>query len=163
MRHLPDGLLAVGYAIHGPSDELRLPTQQAPAPADALWRTTCCELFVGMVGQANDTAYREFNFSPSGQWAVYDFEDYRRRTATAPDCPTPAIRLRGDDEYVQMDVTLDAAVLPAGNDLRVALSVVLEAADGSLGYWALAHPPGRPDFHHRDCFALKIEAMGSAA
>lgn len=155
VRHLPGGLLAVGYAIHGPSAELRLPTSRAPAPADALWRTTCCELFIG---PASGIAYREFNFSPSGQWAVYDFEDYRRHAAATPDCPAPAIRLRGGDEYVQMDVTLAAAALPVADELRLALSVVLEAADGSLGYWALAHPPGRPDFHHRDCFALKLEA-----
>ena len=155
VRHLPDGLLALGYAIHGPSAELHLPTPHAPAPADALWRTTCCELFVG---PANDTNYREFNFSPSGQWAVYDFEDYRRRTASVPDCPAPTIRLRGDDEYVQMDVTLAAAALPQADELRLGLSVVLEAADGSLGYWALAHPPGRPDFHHSDCFALRLVA-----
>jgi hypothetical protein len=33
---------------------------------------------------------------------------------------------------------------------------VIEAADGSLSYWALRHPPGKPDFHHRDAFALEL-------
>jgi hypothetical protein len=34
---------------------------------------------------------------------------------------------------------------------------VIEDADGSLSYWALAHPPGRPDFHHTEAFALDLE------
>jgi len=41
--------------------------------------------------------------------------------------------------------------------LRVALATMLEAIDGSLSYWALRHAPGRPDFHHRDGFALTLE------
>ena len=27
-----------------------------------------------------------------------------------------------------------------------------------MSYWALAHPPGKPDFHHPDCFALELPA-----
>jgi len=26
----------------------------------------------------------------------------------------------------------------------------------------LAHPEGKPDFHHRDCFALYLEAPSAA-
>jgi hypothetical protein len=35
---------------------------------------------------------------------------------------------------------------------------VIEAIDGTLSYWALAHAPGSPDFHHLDCFALELAA-----
>ncbi|MBI3061386.1 MAG: hypothetical protein HYY83_05345 [Deltaproteobacteria bacterium] len=31
------------------------------------------------------------------------------------------------------------------------------AQDGTISYWALKHPPGKPDFHHPDAFALEIE------
>ena len=41
--------------------------------------------------------------------------------------------------------------------LRLALSAVLEADDGTLSYWALHHPPGSPDFHHANCFVLRLE------
>jgi len=34
--------------------------------------------------------------------------------------------------------------------------VVIEEAAGTLSYWALCHPPGRPDFHHSDNFVLEI-------
>jgi hypothetical protein len=28
--------------------------------------------------------------------------------------------------------------------------------DGTKSYWALAHPQGKPDFHHVDSFALTL-------
>ncbi len=41
--------------------------------------------------------------------------------------------------------------------LRLGLSAVVEANDGTLSYWALRHPPGRPDFHHPDGCVLRLE------
>jgi hypothetical protein len=38
----------------------------------------------------------------------------------------------------------------------IGLSAVVEATDGSLSYWALAHAPGRPDFHHAHSFGLEL-------
>jgi hypothetical protein len=40
--------------------------------------------------------------------------------------------------------------------LQLALSTVIEDARGTLSYWALTHPPGKPDFHHRDAFVLEV-------
>jgi hypothetical protein len=40
--------------------------------------------------------------------------------------------------------------------LRLGLSAVIEDHYGRLGYWALRHPPGKPDFHNAACFALEI-------
>jgi hypothetical protein len=154
-----DGSLAIVYAIQGPTDGLRIPapdasaSPNAPAPADALWRTTCCELFVG---SADAAGYREFNFSPSGQWAVYDFSDYRERTLAQPSIAAPSIRAGQREDRLQLDALLPPVVLPDSDTLRFALAVVLESSDGDLGYWALAHPAGKPDFHHRTGFALQL-------
>jgi hypothetical protein len=38
----------------------------------------------------------------------------------------------------------------------MALSAVIEATDGTLSYWALAHPSDKPDFHHPDSFVLEL-------
>jgi hypothetical protein len=153
LAHRPDGSLAVGYAVAGDIETLRVPTPAAPAPADALWRTTCCELFVMTGG-----GYREFNFSPSGQWAMYDFSGYRERATTPAALPAPAIAAWRDDDALHVDVELPAAALPEGR-LRLGISAVLEARDGHVGYWALAHAPGRPDFHHPAAFALDLEEL----
>lgn len=45
-----------------------------PAPADNLWQHTCFELFCKKV---DTQSYLEFNFSPSGEWNCYHFENYR--------------------------------------------------------------------------------------
>ena len=34
--------------------------------------------------------------------------------------------------------------------IRVSITAVIEEKGGRKSYWALAHPPGRPDFHHAD-------------
>jgi hypothetical protein len=34
---------------------------------------------------------------------------------------------------------------------------VIEEVSGVFSYWALNHPPGEPDFHHPDAFALELE------
>jgi hypothetical protein len=45
---------------------------------------------------------------------------------------------------------------------RMGISAVIEEKNGNISYWALAHPKGKPDFHHRDCFTLQIEASDRA-
>jgi hypothetical protein len=42
---------------------------------------------------------------------------------------------------------------------QINLCAVIEEIDGTKSYWALAHPPGKPDFHHPDCFALTLPAF----
>lgn len=152
-----DGGFVIAYAIHGFNIDLCVPTPHTPAPTDGLWQSTCCELFAGPAGQAG---YREFNFSPSGQWAVYDFEGYRQHKPSVLDCPAPMINLKRDEHLIQLDITLAATALPAGKSLRLAVAVVLKARNGMLGYWALVHPPGKPDFHHRAGFVLSLDSTG---
>jgi hypothetical protein len=43
------------------------------------------------------------------------------------------------------------------------LSAVIEAADGTISYWALKHPSDRPDFHHADSFAIQLALPDGSA
>jgi hypothetical protein len=36
---------------------------------------------------------------------------------------------------------------------------VVEDEAGAFAYWALKHPPGKPDFHHPDAFALVLDEI----
>jgi hypothetical protein len=45
---------------------------------------------------------------------------------------------------------------PRDSSWRLGLSALIEDASGRKSYWALAHPPGKPDFHHADCFAYEL-------
>lgn len=161
LTHGGDGSLQVGYAVRGLNLDLRVPTPHAPAPAGALWKTTCCEIFLGAVGQA---AYREFNFSTSGQWAVYEFADTRQPAPQPFDCPAPLLGCERSEDLLILTATLPQRALPDWQDrsetLRIALAVILEANDGRLGYWALAHAPGKPDFHHHAGFLLSLGSAG---
>lgn len=136
----------VEYRVRGAIDAIVVPARVSePRFTDELWRTTCFEAFVGGDG----AAYTEYNFSPSGAWAAYRFADYRAETTSICSEPPKIVTHRADDALV-----VTAALGPPKGTLG--LSVVIEARDGSKSYWALAHPPGAPDFHHRDCFALTL-------
>jgi hypothetical protein len=141
-----DGKLEVAYVLEGEIDRLRIPPRRAARAAERLWQHTCCELFVVRDGAPG---YREFNFSPSGEWAAYAFARYRE--AAPLSIPDPRIAVKRDADRFE----LSAAIPVDAGKLRIGLSVVVEADE--ISYWALRHPPGKPDFHHRETFALTLE------
>lgn len=147
-----DGRLELVYTLAGDLAGLRIPAPGASGRRDGLWRHTCFEAFV----MAEDgPAYREFNFSPSGEWAAYCFAGYREDGADLA-MAAPALACRQEAGRLELTAQLPAAALPAGARLRLGLSAVIEDTEGKIGYWALHHPPGRPDFHHTYAFALLL-------
>lgn len=150
---LRSGGLNLSYLLSGDLAGLRLPATQAGRRADELWRHTCFEIFSS--GTDRPT-YREFNFSPSGQWQAYAFRAYREGGLLEP-ASAPEIVTQTHSGQLMLQVRLPLENLPPGDRLRVGLSAVLEAEDGALSYWALRHVPGKPDFHHPDTFALEID------
>jgi hypothetical protein len=151
------GALLVRYRLAANLARLRVP---APAPlqrADGLWRHTCFEAFVRRAGEE---AYHEFNFSPSGEWAAYTFRRYRERGSNLAGDFNPKITVHRDADRLELSAVIPRAFLPPGPPevpLRLGLSAVIEDRNGVLSYWALRHPPGKPDFHHPDAFALELK------
>ncbi|MBK5103284.1 MAG: DOMON-like domain-containing protein [Burkholderiales bacterium] len=143
---------------------LRLPQARPAQAADELWRHTCCELFVGVAG---DPGYREFNCSPSGQWAMYGFSAYREREPSPfqPTVPAPSIEFASEAGGWTLQVRIAAAALPraAAAQIELGVAVVLEAEQGSLSYWALRHAAERPDFHRRETFVLRLSEIAQEA
>jgi hypothetical protein len=144
------GALRLRYTLSGDLTALRIAPPGSGKRQDALWRHTCCEAF--LLG-ADGRAYREFNFSPAGDWQAYDFHAYRAGGGLA-DVNRPIIVRTESPGQLQIDVELSAAAGMTGN--RLGLSAVLETGAGHLSYWALRHAPGQPDFHHTDAFALEL-------
>ncbi|MFP8778273.1 DOMON-like domain-containing protein [Hydrogenophaga sp. RWCD_12] len=134
------------YLIEGPVDALTIPVPQTPGPADGLWRHTCFEAFVQ---DGDGPGYREFNFSPSGQWAVYRFTAERERCANdTPPAVGPSINVQTSADALHLRAWIPHALLPETPG-RVGLTAVIETTEGQLSYWALQHPhDDRPDFHH---------------
>jgi hypothetical protein len=152
--------LTVSYTLKGVVEQLRLPSDGPVRRADQLWRHTCFELFVRA---KSDAEYYEFNFSPSGEWAAYRFRSYRDGGPFHADGLEPRIALRRHARTLELIVVVRLDALPHLQSdvcLTLGLSAVIEDLDGRLTYWALKHPPGKPDFHHRDAFALELARAG---
>jgi hypothetical protein len=148
-----DGQLAITYDCVVSLSEIRLPPPTVAGPANELWRHTCCEAFIGV---SNTADYREFNFSPSGLWAVYDFSGYRVPCAAAPE-GSPAHQFSTTPTGWRLIAHIPRQLLPRPDpaELDLSVTVVLEAADGGVSYWALTHPRENPDFHDRGGFILR--------
>lgn len=146
-----EGSLWLEFCIHGAS-ALVLPERRDPGRADELWRTTCLELFFKPDGSEG---YKEFNFSPSFQWAAYEFDGYRSGMRDLVAAEDPGIEISGRQEPFLLAAAPRPADILAGAG-AIALSAVIEETDGAKSYWALAHPPGAPDFHHPACFAATL-------
>jgi hypothetical protein len=150
------GALTLRYLLSGPLAGLKLPRVTGSERADDLWQHTCLEAFLLAPGGA----YYEFNFAPSLQWAAYRFADYRSGR-TNPDVPTPATDAGMAPDGYRLSASLPLRGLPdlaPDEPWRVGLSAIIEETCGRKSYWALAHPDGEPDFHHKHCFALQLAA-----
>jgi hypothetical protein len=164
VRRRSGSALTVEYRVTGALDRVVVPALVTPGFADRLWEHTCFELFVAVDGEE---AYHEFNFSPSGRWAVFGFSRYRERAETSDTLrlsAPPQLNRQTRDDALRLTVSLDLADLAAAYAsarLAVGLSAVVELADGAdrvLSYWALRHANPTPDFHRRTAFDLRVEA-----
>lgn len=146
------GQLDFHFRLEGDIDSLRLPTPQPPERADGLWEHTCFEAFLRPAGRDD---YLELNFSPSTRWAVYRFDAYRRGMQAVMPLTRPVIRCIRDSDALNVRVEVGLAMAEAV-DLEVGLAAVLEEADGTLSYWALAHAGETPDFHNAGSFVVSV-------
>jgi hypothetical protein len=149
------GPVTLSYGLAGRIDGLLLAPLAEPTRADELWQHTCFEAFIRT---EVDAGYYEFNFSPSTQWAAYRLAGYRSGLRPAVIYP-PRIEARAEPETYRVQVALaldNLPDLPRAAPWRLGLSAMIEETSGRKSYWALAHPPGKPDFHHADCFALEL-------
>lgn len=124
--------------------------------ADGLWETTCFEIFV-----VQGLGYCELNLSPSERWAAYDFAGYREGMVQRAMPRDPVCTLRRGGGMAIFDAEIPLAGLPH-RPWRFGMSAVIEEEGGHKSYWALAHPEGRPDFHHAACFAAVLPAPDAA-
>ena len=153
-----DGTLALRFALEGDLARVRIPRPRPACRSDQLWQHTCFEAFIASKSQL---AYHELNFAPSGEWAAYAFRSYRDGTPFEQDMD-PGITVRSSEHRLELDavIRLDRLLLlQPSAPLRLALSAVIEDEAGSLSYWALEHPPGKPDFHHRRRFRSGAGAL----
>jgi hypothetical protein len=158
------GEWVLDFMVEAPMGALKLSAPAAPARVDGLWQSTCFELFLR---DPQSGQYLEFNFSPSGEWAAYQFDGYRtgmhpldvstpRILSSARGAAMPSLPEAPSDFSVR--VNFEHPGLWKGIACQMSTSAVIEEADGTKSYWALAHAPGKPDFHHADTFVPEFPA-----
>jgi hypothetical protein len=143
--------LELRYNLLGEMRDLGLPMPHQSRRRDELWKTTCFEAFIKPQG---GEAYLEFNFAPTTDWASYHFTAYRKGMRNAE--TTPSVEVDRGWGFFDLIATIPLGPeLRADQPWRLGLSAITEI-DGAKSYWALAHPQGKPDFHHADSFAIEL-------
>lgn len=160
MQADPDGSATFEFRLEDcRMSRIRLPAPMPPGAADGLWKHSCFEVFVAVPGEPG---YREYNFSPSGQWAIYAFRGWRERIAGFTVAAAPEIEVHAVDRGLRLRARVPAAALPRvppGSALQIGLAAVIERSDGQLEYWAVRHAAAQPDFHARDTFVLMLTTV----
>jgi len=151
VRTAADGMLTLDFSIDADAESVVFPPPRPAGFSDGLWRHTCFELFAA--GEAD--RYREFNFSPSTEFAIYDFESYR---AAMRPVAAPPIEIHRGGSSIQVRVPGDLLMLDHRPVRKIGIAAVIEERGGTLSYWALHHPADKPDFHDRTGFVVSWPA-----
>jgi hypothetical protein len=151
LRRVPGGALATFRAI-GDIERLVVPPAALPVRTDDLWKSTCFECFVGGVG----FSYREFNFSPSGAWAAYQFDGHRSGMRQAP--AQVDIETSRNDKCLTVVAKIQSEFPVAA---QTGLTAVIEEKDALLRYWATSFAPGEPDFHAASVRSLLLDGVSA--
>jgi hypothetical protein len=152
IAHPSADCLILWYVLNGNMSNIQMPPVTEAKRTDDLWRHTCFEAFV----RASGDEYYELNFAPSTPWAAYRFSSYRSGMCVASEVSALPIQVHSNSQSCTLQASLQLShfwALPRNAFWRLGLSALIEDTTGGKSYWALAHPRGKPDFHHADCFA----------
>jgi hypothetical protein len=149
--------LSIRYEVTGDVDSILLPSlSTTPARKDDLWKATCFEFFIAMKDQ---TRYREFNLSPSGDWNVYVMDAYRqvnmREESAISQLP---FQFQKTESSLLLSATVDLnPILSIDAKLDVGITTIVQTNAGNESYWALLHPGAQADFHMRKSFTMELD------
>lgn len=149
--------LYLRYEVRGRIADVVLPERAAAIRTNNLWESTCFEAFLR---PARAAAYRELNFSPSSQWAAYEFSAHRAGMAQAALRAPPIIEVTAGPGRLVVEVRISLQ-LP-DEPCLMAVAAVIEEVGGRKSLWALSHADGEPDFHDPACFTLELPAAARA-
>jgi hypothetical protein len=82
--------------------------------------------------------------------------------SVAAEISVPPIEVESNSNCYTLQVSLELDQLSALSRKavwRLGLSALIEDTSGRRSYWALSHPPGKPDFHHADSFAYELSPV----
>ncbi|HAK51074.1 MAG TPA: hypothetical protein DCM54_04100 [Gammaproteobacteria bacterium] len=136
--------LSISYHLKGDLNRIKWPDESDLQDENReLWRNTCFEFFIGHES-GND--YCEFNQSPSGNWAGFEFDDYRSNMKQSNAVYANEFHISRDQNECHAVLDLPA---PGTSTIYLGLALVIRDVDEQLHYFGLSHPDDAPDFHVR--------------
>jgi hypothetical protein len=143
------------YRLSGDLSRLAIPHRWRSQRTERLWEHTCFEAFIAPKAGSR---YFELNFSPSTQWAAYEFDGYRQGMRPLTLGAAPSIAVAATPDELRVTGSVDFGALPdAPWPWRIGLSAVVEDRTGERAYFALQHPRESPDFHDAAGFAVLLD------
>ena len=143
-------ILRIAYDLSGLNCPSDLPTPSPnPARRLQLWQHTCFELLWGPLHHPN---YWELNASPTGDWNVFAFPDYRHGMTEESRITDLQISTQHRPHGLGLACTIPIADLAHSGPYRLAPAAIIRLADGQRTFWATHHPGEAPDFHHPSAF-----------
>ena len=154
---LSENEIQINYQLSGNIGELQFPKNSVKASRkDKLWESTCFEVFIAKPGKSD---YWEYNLSPSKDWAVFRFTDYRENKTDDLTISSINIVTRfNNTSQFKLNSSLPLPDNLVGNELCIGISAVIQDNSGNIYYYALSHRNQQPDFHDRDSFSIAIES-----
>lgn len=185
------GEWAFDFIVPVPPEALLLPPPETPRRMDGLWEHTCFELFLMDAGSGRYLEFHFAPSGLWAAYRFDGYRAGRRDLEVAPPriltgepsqfalAMEAHLRAIGLDEGSIGMLAEASAPMPERKQFALSaifgdpvlvddrewlggVSAVIEEADGTKSFWALRHPPGRPDFHHPDCFQLELPAATPA-
>lgn len=160
-RLVRTGVIGLDFLLKGDARTIEIPKfdKKYAERTDGLWHSTCFEAFIALPDQA---PYIEINLSPSGDWNIYSFKNYRKADAIAqpmgevraqilPRTKTEVL-MQAEVEVHELSWLEGALDIKAKSELIVGLSAVIELRNQDKAYCALTHKADKPDFHNRESF-----------
>ncbi len=137
----------VTYEVLGDISSLHLPVKNnKPEQKDFLWKETCLELFVA---KKEDSSYVEFNLSPSGDFNVYFFSDYRKKKESDKESYVKILERKENASCLKIQAEFFLEDLPS--EIIFSITTILKTKEQNYHY-AFSHVKDRPDFHAREKF-----------
>ena len=147
--------LLINYEVVGKLSDIILPQKsKIPTRRNNLWEDTCYEFFIAI---RDLPQYWEFNLSPSENWNIYYFKNYReemREELTFNSLPFE-IQNQPESFELKLECSLNK-IVDKDQPLEIAISSVIKHKNSELSYWALTHCEPVADFHSRDSFVLQL-------
>jgi hypothetical protein len=149
------GMLSIEYQLRGDLNAVEIPAPaRLPTRKSQLWTATCFEFFLGIPDNRN---YWEFNLSPTDDWNIFHFDNYRQ--GLRDELAFTSLPFQIDRQPNLLSLALEfelGKIIAVEQSIEVSITTVIKPRQGEMSYWALTHCGAEADFHLRDSFSIRI-------